>query len=82
MNRVGAPFDEERKKAGLIIVEIEGLPLEEAAIGALARAGSRTIESEASAAKTARELMEIAGMSGPAYEARLVEFSEGVKIRG
>ena len=77
---VGAPLDEEGEKASLIVVKIESLPLEKAAIGTFARARRGTVEGEVGVAKTSREGVEVAGMRGPAGEARRGEFFQTIPV--
>ena len=79
---VGAPLDEKREKAGLIVLEIESLPLEEAAVGTLARAGIGAVESDVCIAKASRKLVQVAGMSGPANEARLDDLRQALVVWG
>ena len=46
MDGVAAPFDEKWKEAALVVLEVERLPLEEAAIGAFAGSGCWTFEGD------------------------------------
>ena len=52
------------------------MPLQQAAVGPFARTGSRTFEGESRFLEVSGEWAEIAGMGGPAYEARLVKFQQ------
>jgi len=80
MNRVGAPFDEEGEEAGVVVFEIESFPLEETAVGAFAGARIGAVESETCSAQTNCECIEVAGMSGPADQARLGQLLQAVVI--
>ncbi len=80
MDSIGAPLDEEGEQAAAIVFQIQGFPLKEAAVGALARAGMWSIKRETGIAETNCELIQVAGMSGPADEARLAKFLESVVI--
>jgi len=73
---VGSPFDEERQQAGSVILEAQGLPLEVAAVGTLARTGGWPLESDVRGAKLFGEGLQIAGMRGPSDEARCVHGAE------
>src|SRR4029077_17785546 len=74
MKRVGAPFDEEREQAALVVLEVETLPLEELAVGALTRPGPWAQESDARVAKKRRKFLEVAGMHGPTNQMRRAQF--------
>jgi len=76
MRRIGGPFDEERQKAGLVIVEAKRLPLQQAAIGTFARAGGRPVKRYSGLVKFFGEGVETAGMRGPADQARRDERSK------
>ena len=73
MGRIGRPLNEERQEAIGIIVEIQGLPLKEAAIGAFARAGRGSLECDSRCAEFFGERGKVAGMRGPADEAGLLQ---------
>ncbi len=60
--------------------EIESFPLEEVAVGAFARTGIRAIEGDVCVAEASCESIEVAGMGGPADEARLGEFEQAVVV--
>ena len=66
MDSIGIPFDEERKQASVIVLEIESIPLEETTVGTFAGAGIGAVEGDVCVAETRREFVEIARMSGPA----------------
>ena len=78
---VGAPLDEERKQAVDIVLQVESFPLEEATVGAFSRAGIGAVEGDVCVAETSCELVEVAGMCGPADEARLDELRQTVMDR-
>jgi hypothetical protein len=73
VRRFWGPLDEERQEAIGIVVEIEGLPLKEAAVGAFARAGGGSLECDSCGAEFFGEGGKVAGVRGPADEARLLQ---------
>src|SRR5271169_3468900 len=80
MDRAGAPLDEKRKEASLVVVKIEGLPSEETAVGTFALARRGPVEGEPGIAETGRQVVEVAGMRGPADEARRSELLQAVGV--
>jgi len=80
MDRVGAPFDEKRKETSLVVVEIEGLPSEESAVGTFALAGRGPVEADPCIAETGRQAVEVAGMRGPANKVRRSELLQAVGV--
>ncbi len=73
MRGIGRPLNEEWQQAIEIVVEIEGLPLKEAAVRTFARAGSRSLECDSCGAEFFGEGGKIAGVRGPADEARFLQ---------
>ena len=80
MERVGAPFDEEWKQSPLVVFEIQGSPLKEPAVRALARTGCRTIEGDTRDSEASRKLIKISRMRGPADQAGLRKFRQTIVI--
>ena len=71
MRCVGAPFNEKRKQAAMIVFEAERFPMKDFAIGTLARTGLRALEFDSFLAQPSSELVQIVAMLGPTDEARL-----------
>src|SRR5258708_40335193 len=71
VDRVGAPFDKEGEKTVAVVGEVNGLPVEDAAIGALARAVVWPGEGNFIFAKELGGRGDVRGVDGPADEARL-----------
>jgi len=71
MNRVGRPLDEKRQEAASVISKIEGLPLQQAAVGSFAGSRSGALKSDAGLAQFLRVSRERTRVRGPADEARL-----------
>jgi len=80
MDGLSAPLDEEGEKPGSIVLKIESLPFEKAAVGTLARAGCGSIESKVGVAETCRECVEVAGMRRPANQARRCKFLQTIVV--
>src|SRR5260370_18711226 len=68
VNRVRAPFDEERKQTALVILERKALPVKDFTVGALARTGSRPFKWNACLAQMRREFFKITRMRDPAHQ--------------
>ncbi len=77
---LSAPLDEEGEKPGSIVVKIESLPFEKAAVGTLARARRGTVEGKIGIAEASRECVEVAGMRRPANEARRCKFLQIIVV--
>src|SRR6266849_1582437 len=82
VKRIGAPLDEKREQAVVIVVEGEALPVENFAVGTPARAGLRIFEGDVGFAKTRGDLSHVSGMNGPADDARLLQFAQAGDLRG
>src|ERR1700722_1145483 len=65
-----APFDEKWEETGVVVFEIQGLPFQQPTVGSFARAWGRAIERDVCGAQTRGQLGHVAGMSGPADQAR------------
>src|SRR5712664_578422 len=72
VDRIGAPFDEEREKAVAIVGEVDGFPGEDAAIRALSGAVLRARECDLIFAKKFCGGGDVGWMDGPADEAWLL----------
>jgi len=71
VDRIGAPLDEEREKAAAVVGEINGFPVEDAAIGAFSGAVVGAGESDFVFAELLRDSGNVRRMDGPADEARV-----------
>ena len=67
-------------ESGTLVGEVEGFPVENAAIGAGSRAGCRPFEGDSCFAEFLGEGIEVAGVRGPADEFRLGEESQAESI--
>src|SRR5215469_6059509 len=76
MSSVGAPFNEKRQQAVMIIFQAERLPVKDFAIRALPRSGLRTFKFDSFVAQPGRKLIQIVAMCSPTDKARLFEFCD------
>ena len=65
----------------MVVFEIQGLPLQQPTVGSFARARGRAIERDVCGAQTRGQLGYLAGMSGPADQARPCSFFQAVIVR-
>src|SRR5580693_4188850 len=79
MDRIRAPFDKKREQAVAVIFECERLPIEDAAVGTLARSRCRPDELDSFGFQALRERFDVAGMLSPADDHG---FFQRVKIAG
>src|SRR5260370_26269105 len=71
MKGVRAQCDEKWEQAVAVVSEVDGFPMEDAAIGAFARAVIRSLEGDLIFAEPLGCRGDVAGMNGPADEARI-----------
>src|SRR5258708_5316080 len=71
VNRVGAPFDEEGEKAVAVVGEVDGFPVEDAAVGAFSGAVVGAGEGDLIFPELLGDGCDIGRMDGPADETRL-----------
>src|SRR6266853_1210941 len=71
VDRIGTPFDEKGEKAAAVVREIDGFPVEYAAIGKFSGAVVRAGEGNLIFAELFDDGGDVRGMDGPADEARL-----------
>src|ERR1700722_4526262 len=84
MHRLRPPFDEKWEQAIAVVFECEGLPVEDAANGTLARSRLRTDALDAFGFHVLRERFDVAGMLSPADDHGFFELAKiaGVVGRG
>src|SRR5215475_11563027 len=70
MHGVRVPLDEEGKNAVAVIGEVQGAPLEQAAVGTRARTVARPVEGDAGSFEFCSERIKVAWMVGPVDQAR------------
>src|SRR5215472_10589736 len=79
MHSVRRPFDEERKKAAVVVFEPESFPMEDLSIRALTRTWLWAIELDSFLEQPRGELVQIVAMRGPTDEARFFQIlNDGV----
>ncbi len=78
VNRVGAPFDEEGEKALAVVGEVDGFPVEDAAVGTLARAVVGAFEFDSVFLELLGDGGNVRRMDGPADKARI---GHGTELR-
>ena len=70
MRRIRAPFDEEREEAIGVVLEVDRLPMQHAAIGSFTRTRSRPFGDDSGPGQVGCKHFQIAGTGGPADQAR------------
>src|SRR6267378_2167405 len=76
MDGVGAPFDEEREKAVAVVREIDGFPIQDAAIGPFSGAVVRALECDLIVTQEFCGGRDVRWMNGPTDEALIFHLAD------
>src|SRR5713101_5582745 len=76
MDGVCAPFDEEGEDAVAVVGEIDGFPIEDAAIGTFSGTVIRALEGDLIVPQKFRGGGDVRGTNGPSDEARFLHFAD------
>src|SRR3981081_1205899 len=76
MDGAGAPFDEEREKAMAVVCEMDGFPIEDAAVGPFSGAVLRPLECDLIVTQEFCGGRDVKRMDGPTDEARIFHLAD------